>query len=223
MQNKKPVLQCKASRILKDRMTKDLSTEERILEAAKQVFLRDGYHAARMEDIAQIAGVKNKASLHYYFRTKDKLFEAIFQQLKGAMLPRVAEIFKSNLPLFEKIRLFVEGYIDLICENPYVPLFLINEVNKDPEKFIQTVGVIENVQSFMPYLIVQLQEEIDNGKVRPIHPMHLFMNVISMCAFPFLAKPLMQRAAGMSDAQYMGMMQDRKKIITEFVINSIKT
>lgn len=184
--------------------------------------MRDGYHGARMEAIAKEADV-NKALLHYYFRSKDKLFDAIFQQIKGGLLPRVSEIFKSDLPLFEKIRHFVESYIDLIMENPFVPLFIVNELNKDPEKFIERVGVVEKMQGLLPYLIVQLQEEIEKGNIKPIHPMHLIMNIMSMCAFPFLAKPLMQRLSGMTDKQYMEMMQERKKIITDFVISALKT
>jgi TetR/AcrR family transcriptional regulator len=202
-------------------MPKDVSTEEKILAAAKQVFLRDGYHGARMEAIAKEADV-NKALLHYYFRSKDKLFEQIFQQLKGGLLPRMSEIFKSDLPLFDKIRLFVSDYIDLLLENPYVPLFLVNEINKNPEKFMQTSGVFEKVQSFIPYFIVQLQDEIEKGTIRPIHPMHLLMNTMSMCAFPFLAKPMLQRVIGMNDAQYISMMQERKQIVADFVINSLK-
>lgn len=203
-------------------MTKDLSTEEKILEAARRVFLRDGYHGARMEAIAKEAKV-NKALLHYYFRSKEKLFDSIFQQIKGGLLPKVAQIFKADLPLFDKIRLFVESYIDLLLESPYVPLFMMNEVNKDPENFIQKMGIIEKLQSFLPYFIAQLQDEIEKGNIKPIHPMHLLMNTMSMCVFPFLAKPMLQRVSGMSDAQYMDMMRERKKIITEFVISSIKT
>jgi AcrR family transcriptional regulator len=202
-------------------MPKDVSTEEKILAAAKQVFLRDGYHGARMEAIAKEADV-NKALLHYYFRSKDKLFEQIFQQLKGGLLPRVSEVFKSDLPLFDKIRLFVSDYIDLLLENPYVPLFLVNEINKNPEKFMQTSGVFEKVQSFIPYFIVQLQDEIEKGNIRPIHPMHLLMNTMSMCAFPFLAKPMLQKVIGMNDSQYMSMMQERKQIVTDFIISSLK-
>jgi len=202
-------------------MTKDLSTEERILEAAKRVFLRDGYHGARMEAIAKEADV-NKALLHYYFRSKEKLFDSIFQQIKGGLLPKVAEIFKADLPLLDKIRLFVESYIDLLIESPYVPLFMVNEVNKDPENFTQKMGIIEKLQSFLPYFIVQLQDEIEKGNIKPIHPMHLLMNTMSMCVFPFLAKPMLQRVAGMTDAQYMDMMQERKKIIADFIVNAIK-
>jgi len=138
------------------------------------------------------------------------------------LLPRVSEIFKSDLPLFEKIRLFVESYIDLLIESPYVPLFMMNEINKDPEKFIQKIGVLEKVQSFLPYLIVQLQDEIEKGNIKPIHPLHLLMNTMSMCVFPFLAKPMLQRVSGMTDAQYMEMMQERKQIITDFIISAIR-
>ena len=90
---------------------------------------------------------------------------------------------------------------------------MVNEINKDPEKFIQNLGVVEKIQSFMPYFIVQLQEEIEKGTIKPIHPLHLLMNTMSMCVFPFLAKPMLQRVAGMSDAQYLELMQKRKKLL----------
>lgn len=205
----------------KKEASQDLSTEEKILEAAKQVFLRDGYHGARMDTIAKEADV-NKALLHYYFRSKEKLFEAIFEQVKGGLLPKVAEIFKSDLPLFDKIRLFIDSYIDLIIANPYVPLFMVNEGNKDPEKFIKNIDVLERIQPFLPYFIVQLQDEIEKGNIKPIHPLHLLMNTMSMCVFPFLTKPMLQRIVGMSDAQFFEMMQERKKIITDFVIDAIR-
>lgn len=80
---------------------KDLSTEEKILEAAKKVFFRDGLQGSRMEAISKEAGV-TKALLHYYFRSKEKLFEVIFQKVKDGMLPRMAGLFTSNSSVFEK-------------------------------------------------------------------------------------------------------------------------
>src|SRR4051795_1256053 len=115
-------------------MKKDLSTEEKILNAAKKVFLTKGLEGARMQDIADEAGI-NKALLHYYFRSKDKLFETIFLQVANEFLPKVFAILQSEDSLFKKIELFCAAYIDQEIETPYVPIFIIREMNRDPKTF----------------------------------------------------------------------------------------
>ena len=98
----------------------DQSTEQIILEAAKKVFVRKGMAGARMQDIADEAGI-NKALLHYYFRNKEKLFEMIFMEAAEKFFPRINAIFDSDQPLFEKIESFCEEYISVVMENPYLP------------------------------------------------------------------------------------------------------
>lgn len=202
-------------------MIKDLTTEERILAAAKKIFVRDGYHGARMEDIAKEADV-NKALLHYYFRSKDKLFEVIFQELKSGLLPMVSHIFESDTPVFDKIKQFIASYIDLLNANPYLPLFLLNEMNKDPEKFIQNFGIIEKVHQVLPKFVMQIQSEIEKGILKPISPIQLMMNIISMCIMPFVGKPMMQRVMQLDDLQYRVIMEQRKIEVAKFVIDAIK-
>jgi AcrR family transcriptional regulator len=198
-----------------------LSTEEKILVAAKKVFLRDGFHGSRMDEIAREAGV-NKALLHYYFRSKEKLFEVIFDEMKGNLLPRVMEIFSSDLPLFDKLQAFMESYIDMLSRNPYLPLFLINEVNKNPVRFIKRSGIVEKVHAFLPQFIEQLQSEVQQGNIKPAHPMHLIMNLMSMCIFPFLAKPMLREIGGLSDADFARLMQERKEEIVRFVLDALR-
>src|SRR3954462_1734201 len=99
-------------------MQKDLSTEERILSAAQKVFLAKGMDGARMQDIADEAGI-NKALLHYYFRSKDKLFEQIFLNVATAFLPKIFFILKGENTLFEKIEKFCDEYITQIIKTPY--------------------------------------------------------------------------------------------------------
>src|SRR3982751_3647938 len=101
-------------------MRKDLSTEEKILSAAKKAFLTKGMDGARMQDIADKAGI-NKALLHYYFRSKDRLFEMIFLEEARKFMPRIATIMLSELTLFEKIEKFVDQYIDTLSQNPLLP------------------------------------------------------------------------------------------------------
>src|SRR4249920_2351657 len=101
----------------------DVSTEEKILSAAKKVFISRGMAGARMQDIADEAGI-NKAMLHYYFKNKEKLFEVIFMEAAAQLFPRINEIFFSDYSLFEKIERFCEEYMAVVMENPYLPLFV---------------------------------------------------------------------------------------------------
>ena len=110
------------------------STQAKILSAAKQVFLLKGMAGARMQDIADEAGI-NKALLHYYFRSKEKLFETIFSEALNQFFPKIAHIIESDITLFQKIESFCSEYITTMQQNAYLPLFVLNEVNKQPEYF----------------------------------------------------------------------------------------
>ena len=112
------------------------STETLILDAAQAVFLEKGLAGARMQEIADRAGI-NKALLHYYFRSKDKLSELIINRAVGAMMPRLMAILEADLDLFEKIRQLTSEYISLISQRSFMPLFIVNEVNRNPQFFFQ--------------------------------------------------------------------------------------
>ncbi len=199
--------------------TKDVSTESKILEAARQVFLRNGLAGARMQDIADEAGI-NKALLHYYFSGKDKLFEVIFMEAASGLFPRINEVFTSDLPLFKKIELFCEEYLTIIMENPYLPLFVLNEINRDPAKFIRKLSKA----GFRPdpsLLLRQIESEVKKGRIKNINPMHLIINLLSMTIFPFVAKPMLQGNLGMDELQFRMMMEQRKTEIPKFIINAI--
>ena len=120
------------------KVKKDSTTEGKLLAAAKKVFTTKGMAGARMQDIADEAGI-NKAMLHYYFRDKDKLFEVIFLQEAEKFFPKINTIFESDLPLFEKIEQFVNEYIDEMVENPYLPWFILNELNRDADQFLSKI------------------------------------------------------------------------------------
>ncbi len=203
----------------KTRIKKDQSTEEKILQAARKVFIRDGMAGARMQDIADEAGM-NKALLHYYFSNKEQLFETIFKETTLGFLTRMNYVFEADIPLFEKIHTFCREYIDKISSNPFIPQFLFSEMNKQPEKLLKRVW--GDQKPLVHKLAAQVQQEIDNGNIKPIHPMHLVMNMFAMCVFPFVAKPMLQFASPISDEQFYQMMEDRKTIIPNFIIDAIR-
>lgn len=199
---------------------KDKSTEEKILAAARRVFVRDGMTGARMQDIADEAGI-NKALLHYYFKNKEKLFEVIFLEAAAQLFPKINEIFAAELPLFEKIERFCEEYITLVMENPYLPLFVLNEINRDPKYFLGKVWKGKNTPK-PELLLKQIQQEVSAGRIRPVHPLHLLVNILSLTIFPFVAKPMIQKNLGLNDEQFRLAMEARKIEIPRFVIESIR-
>lgn len=199
---------------------KDQTTEQRILDAAKKVFVRKGMAGARMQDIADEAGI-NKALLHYYFRNKEKLFEVIFMEAAQKLFPKINEVFNADQPLFEKIERFCEEYITVIIENPYLPLFVLNEINQDPEYFLQKVWT-GNAKPNPGKFLEQMEKEIKKGTIKRISPLHLLMNMISMAIFPFVAKPMLQKNLGLDELQFQAAMEQRKKEIPKFIIDAIK-
>ncbi|MDP4263783.1 MAG: TetR/AcrR family transcriptional regulator [Bacteroidota bacterium] len=199
---------------------KDQTTEERILKAAKQVFVRKGMAGARMQDIADEAGI-NKALVHYYFRNKEKLFGVIFMEAANKLFPKINEIFTAELPLFEKIERFCVEYITVVIENPYLPLFVLNEINQDPEYFLQKVWSGRSRPQPEKFL-QQIEREIKKGTIKRISPLQLLLNLISLTIFPFVAKPMFQKNLGLDELQFRSIMEQRKKEIPKFIIDAIK-
>lgn len=199
---------------------KEKSTEEKILAAAKKVFVAKGMAGARMQDIADEAGI-NKALLHYYFRNKEKLFEVIFMDAAQKLFPKINSIFESDVPLFEKIENFCEEYITVMSENPYLPLFVLNEISKDSEIFLEKFWSKQEFPQPQKFL-EQVEKEVRKGTIKKISPLHLLINLISMSIFPFVGKPMIQFTMGLDELQFRNVMEQRKKEIPQFIINSIK-
>lgn len=197
----------------------DLTTEQKILEAAKKIFLAKGLDGARMQDIADEAGI-NKAMLHYYFRSKDKLFEQIFAEVAGHFLPKIMAIFESDETVFEKIETFCAEYINQVIKTPYVPIFILNEINRHPEQFLKKV--FGNKMPPVEKIIKQLEKEKKQGIIKKVEPLQLLLNVMSLCIFPFVARPMIQLITGMDRTQFNIMMEQRKKDVPRLIIESIK-
>jgi len=195
------------------------STEGKILEAAKKVFIQKGMYGARMQEIADEAGI-NKALLHYYFRSKNKLFEAIFEKVFLELVPKAFSILKADIPFEEKINQFVSNYIDLVIENPFMPIFIINEINQNPGRFSQITHLVGTIKGTV---FKEINEKVKSGEYREIDPVQMFSSVISMTLFPFLAKPLIQGAFGYSDEKFKEYLEERKKLIPEIILSYLKS
>lgn len=197
------------------------TTEEKIKAAAQKVFLEKGFYGARMQDIADEAGM-NKALLHYYYRSKDKLFDLIFMESFQKIVPTVSRIAQSNDPLFIKIERFVEEFLALLNANPLVPLFVVNELSKHPEKFIQKIFTATEGGPKVARLLEQVQEEADSGNIRPVDPASVFINIISLCTFPYIGKPMMKMVLSLDEGSYSALLEKRKRDVSAFIISALK-
>lgn len=197
----------------------DNNTEEKILDAAINVFQSKGMDGARMQEIADKAKI-NKSMLHYYYRSKQKLFEAVFKTAISIMAPKLREIIEKDEPLFDKIRNFTNGYISLISKHAYIPTFIIQELNRNPE-ILQDTFIKEFGNSFST-MKTTINEMIENGEITPIKPEHLIMNVIAMSIFPFVAKPILKSVLQKDEKEYKLLLEERKTHVADFIINSIR-
>jgi AcrR family transcriptional regulator len=195
------------------------SSEQKILEAAKKVFLKKGMSGARMREIAEEAGI-NKALLHYYFRSKSKLFKSIFDLVFMNFGPKLFGIFNDDTPIEQKIDDFVNAYLDLIAHNPYLPLFIINEIQRNPELLKDVEKVLRQIRNTK--IIDQLNAGIESGIYHPIKPAHFYTNLLAWCIFPFLTRPILDRIFGISEQEFSNFIEERKKSIPAMIMRSIK-
>jgi TetR/AcrR family transcriptional regulator len=200
-------------------MPQDSTTEERILGAARKIFVDKGLDGARMQDIADEAGI-NKAMLHYYFRNKEKLFETIFTQVTSEFLPVIFGILESDEPLFRKIELFCAAYIQQEIKTPFVPMFIINEINRDPKALMKRI--LNTGKPPLEKIVTQVKQEIRKGKIKPVEPIQILLNTLSLCIFPYLARPMIQTITGMDLNRFNKMMEQRCQSISGMIIDSIK-
>lgn len=145
-----------------------------ILEAARNVFVKKGMDGARMQMIADKAGI-NKTLLHYYFRSKEKLFYAVFDQVEAGGFTRLSIGIETQTFFEEALKMFIERHIVAVMENPYLPRFILSELNSRPEMLQSRMkNVIPNLEKIQE----MIQTEINSGYIRPIHPVQLMINII---------------------------------------------
>ena len=201
-------------------MKKKENTEDKILEAAQKVFVRKGKDGTRMQEIADEAKI-NKSLLHYYYRSKEKLFGSVFKFAFSKFAPDLANVFNSDDSFLRKISFFIDKYIDTINKNPFIPMFILNEVNKKDASFV--INVIKNSGINVDFIKEQIDEAVINGEIKETNAKALIINVIALCAFPFIGKPLLKVIIfDDDDNAYDDFLKQRKKEVTKLIIDSIK-
>lgn len=193
------------------------TTEELILQAAEAVFLEKGLAGARMQEIADRAGI-NKALLHYYFQSKDKLSEVVINRTMGQLVPRLFAVLDAELELFDKIRRVVDEYVTFLTQHRALPLFIINELHRNPQFFTVLIARPQALAGFQQQVAAAVQQ----GHIRPISAAQLLLNVVSMLIFPFLGGPLFQAVLGLSEAAFNEELERRRTAVADFVIQALR-
>ncbi|WP_339624741.1 TetR/AcrR family transcriptional regulator [uncultured Winogradskyella sp.] len=199
--------------------SKNKNTEVQILNAAKQIFQTKGMDGTRMQEIADKAGI-NKALLHYYYRSKHLLFEAVFKNAFSLLAPQLSAVLNDDSSIENKIKNFTSNYVSFIIKHPYLPNFIIQELNRNPE-FILKLKENEDFPNLEKFKI-QLTNDISDGVIKPISAEQLFINILALNIFPFVAKPLIMAFTNTDNKSYNQLMENRKTEVSNFIINSIK-
>ncbi|HEY1047703.1 MAG TPA: TetR family transcriptional regulator [Bacteroidia bacterium] len=188
----------------------NISTEEKIREAARKVFTTKGYAATRTRDIADEAGI-NLALLNYYFRSKDKLFEVVMlEKIKVLFGTVVPVINNSELSIEDKIKGIVDIYIDMLLENPDLPIFVLSELRGKSDRFLQEMRIDLVLRE--SHLVQQIKKRFPDR-----NPVQYIMSILGMTIFPFLMKPIFINVGVVNETQYKMLMLERKRLIPQWI------
>ena len=198
----------------------DKQTEEKIFEAATEVFLAKGMDGARMQDIANHAGI-NKALLHYYFRTKDRLFNAVFEMIARKMLRKFAPVFDENLSFENKIRFFFKEHISFLQENPALPGFIINEINRNPARIKKILKNVD-IKNLLSMLEKQHREEFKKYNITEDSIPQLLTTIVSISVFPFAARGIIEGVFENIGLDFDKYIEERKEFAAQFVLRALK-
>ena len=186
------------------------NSEEKILVAAEEIFISKGFDGARMQHIADEAGT-NKALLHYYFLSKEKLFDKVIKRKINSFLPHATQIFKEDIPLIQKLEYFVDDYLAMLYKNKKLPYFILNTINKYP-----------NIAKLLPHGFIEdikmiFAKEAKKGNIKNVDPSHLIVSIISMCVFPLIGQPVVQHVLDLESEEYKTFLEERGIVIKSYL------
>ncbi|MCD7977537.1 MAG: TetR/AcrR family transcriptional regulator [Tannerellaceae bacterium] len=203
--------------------TKETTTEQLILEAAEAEFLEKGYGKARTTEIARRAGV-NHSMLHYYFRTKENLFEVVFQKKAQSMAEIMSlSLQQDNLPFLEKLKKAIEDHFDFLAANEKIPTFIFSEILYDEK--IKTI-FLQIIRGKVTHVIHRLKQEIESeaarGTIRYIEPVDLLLNIVALNVFVFTTFPIMSGVLNIDEKGYAAFLEHRKEANVDTILRQLQ-
>ena len=191
--------------------------EEHIKSTAKKLFFAKGRLTAKTQEIADEAGV-NRAMLHYYFRTRENLFDTVLEEAVEESYREMFRIISSDLSFEEKIEQAVSHIIDHKVKYPYMESFIITEVIKKPECIMSIDKNYEGKNELKKKFMKEVQRYIDEKKLPHIKPEHFMVNMMSLCSYPSVAQPVLKHLFGFNEEQYKKFIRERKQVVTKLLL-----
>ncbi len=196
--------------------SEEAQTEQLIKDTAKDLFFRKGLLKATTQEIADEAGV-NRALIHYYFRSRDHMLSILLDEALEEKRSRVKSILSFELPFREKIARYIDVIMYYNIEYPYLENFIISETIRNPEK--TEAYCSKNSSRSSDLIRGQLEREIAEGHIAPITPEHFLVNLLALCNYPLLAKPVLKTIHGLTEEAYEAFLNERKKVIYMTIFN----
>lgn len=191
--------------------SRDTGTEQLIKDTAKQLFFAEGKLHATTQEIADAAGV-NRTLVNYYFRSRDALFDQVFNEAQQALVSMIDEVMESDMPFRQKIENLISVFLKEAMRYPYREIFVITEMNRN-DVINAKKARAEKVNTFLE----EVQREMDKGNIKHMNPRHFTINLFSLMAYPLVTAPLNKILFGMNDEEYNALLEERKQLIFEII------
>jgi len=201
----------------------EVNTEQLILEAAEVEFLEKGYGNAKTVAIAKRAGVSH-SMLHYYYRTKEQLFQRVFKEKVQIFAQMFGVIFEQNTDFNETLRLIIETQFKFVAKNPQLPMFIFREILSNKENREWAIKTLfPHLFPFLSTIEKMLNAEISKGTVRPIAIHNLLMNIVSMNISAFIALPVLKENLNFdNDEMLENFLNERCESNVQFILNALR-
>lgn len=195
--------------------------EEKIIEVAKALFIEKGYAETSMSEIAAKAGI-NRPGLHYYFRTKDKMFEAVFGDILLSIVPKIFDIIsQKDMNIERRIEEMIDTYYALFIDNPKLPMFMMREINRDSNLLIKTATQL-NIHEKFRHSLDSIEQEMKEGKLKQVPIRFMFYNISSLLTIPFLTQDLTYSILLEEGETFEDMLEEWKPYIIKQLLNLIE-
>jgi AcrR family transcriptional regulator len=201
---------------------KDHDTERMILDAAERLFLEKGFAMTSTIEIAKEANC-NQALVHYYFRSKENLFQSIFEKKIKILVSNFEENSQKELTFEERVTQTIESHFEMVRANPRLPFLIFNELITNPSRLNSLKEkIIELPKAVLILLQNELRKEVEVGRVHPMEITDLILSIISLNVMLFLTSPIWKTITGMSDEDFEALVEHRKKEHVRIILASLK-
>ena len=196
-------------------MERDHTTEAKIKDAARRVFISKGFNGCTSREIAKEAGM-NVALVNYHFQSKGHLFDLVVSSVMEDFTLSMIDIFHTNMPLINKARIFIDKEYEFLSKYPEIPNFIVNELGKKDKSFFECLDIKDKL--FETKIFDQIEEAQKNGEMRKIDIVSIMLLMMSNCHFPFIAKPMVQTINSLNENEYRSQLIIHKQYVTEMII-----